>query len=231
MAAADRRERERSQRRESILTAADRLFAERPYDSVRVDDIAEAAELAKGTVYLYFSEKDTIVSELGRRLLDRVEADMKSVTGRVRSGLVGAADGLLRVVGIWNDAYWAQPGLFRILVLDRPRLLAEFSAGVDGHGPHVLEPIETLVEAGQASGEFSASANPSVVSHALWALFVGGLLLSGRGEISETDLRATSLPVLRALVSGLCLPAGAAAERAGRAHSGIHTGGGQGSCK
>lgn len=205
--AAGRRERERQQRREVILAAARKLFAERAYAAVRMADIAAAADLAKGTLYLYFADKDAIVVSLGRALLGRVVEGMAAVTGAVEAGHLTAAQGLEQVVAAWNDGYWSEPGLFRILVLDRPHLLSEFTVGEGGHGPRVLAPVEALVAAGQANGEWTGACAPEVVSHALWALFVGGLLLAGRGEISQSDLRASSLEVMRALWRGLCLPA------------------------
>ncbi len=206
MAAGALRERQRQERGEAILAAARRLFAERPYAAVRMEDIAAAAGLAKGTLYLHFADKDAIIVALGRGLLGRMADGMAPVTAEVEAGRLRAAHGLERVVALWHDAYWAEQGLFRILVLDRPHLLSEFTTGAGGRGPHVLAPVEALVAAGQASGELRGGSPPEVVSHALWALFVGALLLAGRGEISETDLRVSSLGVMRALWRGLCLP-------------------------
>ena len=209
MASGVLRARQRQERGEAILAAALRLFGERPYAAVRMEDIAAAAGLAKGTLYLHFADKDAIVVALGRGLLDRMADAMAPVTAAVESGGLTAAQGLERVVAVWDDAYWAEQGLFRILVLDRPQLLLEFTTGADGRGPRVLAPVEALVAAGQVSGELRGTSPPEVVSHALWALFVGALLLTGRGEIPEPDLRARSLGVMRALWRGLCvLPEG-----------------------
>ncbi len=205
MSVADRKQRERTQRRESILEAAGRLFADQPYDAVRVEDISEAAELAKGTVYLYFPDKDAIVTELGNRLLIDMSAKMSAVTQEVGAERLGPVDALLAMVRIWHDAYWLSPGLFRILVLDRPQILAQVTRGEHGSSK-LLEPIERVVAFSKQRGQMEPSLEPDVFSHALWALFVGGLLLSGRGDITETDLRSTSLPVLQALVRGLCMP-------------------------
>ncbi len=205
LATAERKERERTQRRESILRAAARLFAERPYEAVRVDDIALAAELAKGTVYLYFSDKDAIVAALGLRLLEGMRREMDAVTAAVRGGQVSATTGLLRVMEVWHQAYWSAPGLFRVLVLDRPHLLEAVTCGGDGRPGRMLESLEAIINAGRDTGQLPTSIDPGVVSHAVWALFVGGVLLAGRGEISERDLRNNSLPVLSALVRGLCM--------------------------
>ncbi len=52
-----RKERERLNRRKEILIAARKVFATKEYDSATVDEIAEIAEISKGTIYLYFQSK------------------------------------------------------------------------------------------------------------------------------------------------------------------------------
>src|ERR1035438_10814800 len=47
-------------RRAEIVTAARRIFARRGYRCCTVDDIAEQADIAKGTLYLYFKSKEEI---------------------------------------------------------------------------------------------------------------------------------------------------------------------------
>ncbi|MQY08173.1 TetR/AcrR family transcriptional regulator [Actinomadura macrotermitis] len=44
-------------RRAAILQAAARLFADRPYDALSIDEIAAAAGVAKGLIYYYFDSK------------------------------------------------------------------------------------------------------------------------------------------------------------------------------
>lgn len=53
----NRKEREKLNRRNEILNAARKVFAAKEYDSATVDDIAEFAEISKGTIYLYFKSK------------------------------------------------------------------------------------------------------------------------------------------------------------------------------
>ncbi len=56
------RERKREATRKAIITAATTLFTERDYDAVTVDEIAAAAEVAKGTVYNYFPSKEHVAA-------------------------------------------------------------------------------------------------------------------------------------------------------------------------
>jgi TetR/AcrR family transcriptional regulator len=55
-----RRTEDKQQRQDDILAAALRLFDLRPYNSIRMDDIAREAGLAKGTLYLYFATKEEV---------------------------------------------------------------------------------------------------------------------------------------------------------------------------
>ena len=54
----------KERRREELLDAARRVFAEKGFHEAKVGDIARAASIAKGTVYLYFPDKRSIFSEL-----------------------------------------------------------------------------------------------------------------------------------------------------------------------
>ena len=56
----DRREREKEQRRNDILKAAEKLFLSREYDDVSMNDIAQEVELSKATIYLYFENKEEL---------------------------------------------------------------------------------------------------------------------------------------------------------------------------
>jgi len=56
-------------RREAILAAALDEFAERGFEAARLDDVAKRAGIAKGTIYLYFRDKETLFQELLREML------------------------------------------------------------------------------------------------------------------------------------------------------------------
>ena len=56
----ERREREKNERRESILRAAIQVYDKEGYHAITMEKIAEAAELSRATLYLYFKTKDEI---------------------------------------------------------------------------------------------------------------------------------------------------------------------------
>ena len=69
----------KSRRREHILSAAERLFQHYGFAKTTVADIARAAEVGVGTVYLEFNSKAAIASELSLRRYDCMLAAMREV--------------------------------------------------------------------------------------------------------------------------------------------------------
>jgi AcrR family transcriptional regulator len=69
-----RRERRRRETHTRIFEAAMRLFAERGYTNTPVEEITEAADVAKGTFFNYFPTKEAILQALAERQLGVVKA-------------------------------------------------------------------------------------------------------------------------------------------------------------
>jgi AcrR family transcriptional regulator len=67
------------ERREELLAAGLRLFSDRPYDELAIDDIAAEAGVAKGLLYYYFGSKRgfyvAIVEAAARELAARLDPD------------------------------------------------------------------------------------------------------------------------------------------------------------
>ncbi len=56
----ERKEREKEQRKEDIIDSAEKIFAEKGLAAATMDEIAEAAELGKSTLYLYYKSKEDL---------------------------------------------------------------------------------------------------------------------------------------------------------------------------
>jgi len=96
MGIADRRQREKEQRKTGIIDAAERLFFSRGYEDVSMDDIAREVELNKATIYLYFKNKETLFATIvlrGIQILKEkyTECMEKQVPGIVKVALMGQA--------------------------------------------------------------------------------------------------------------------------------------------
>jgi len=67
-------------RKTQILNAAEEVLAQKGIDEARMDDIAEETGLSKGTLYLYFKNKDDLVSGILDRIFQRQLAEMESLS-------------------------------------------------------------------------------------------------------------------------------------------------------
>lgn len=78
MGIAERKERDFRRREEDILQAALRLFDRDSWQDVTIEQIAQEAEIGKGTVYLHFPSKEEIYAQLhaefGRKLVAQLRA-------------------------------------------------------------------------------------------------------------------------------------------------------------
>ncbi|MDY0093032.1 MAG: TetR/AcrR family transcriptional regulator [Candidatus Vecturithrix sp.] len=66
----ERKEREKRARQEAILKAAQKIFLTKGLDQATIDDVAEKAELSKGTIYLYFKSKEELYLSVFLKGLD-----------------------------------------------------------------------------------------------------------------------------------------------------------------
>jgi len=93
------RERSKARRREAIRRAGMRLFAEQGYDGTTIAEIADAAEVARRTVMMYFPAKAdialSVTDEVAGRLVDVVRArSEKGFLDAIDEWLTGEADTL-----------------------------------------------------------------------------------------------------------------------------------------
>ena len=69
MVIAERKEREKEQRRNDIIDAAESIFFSKGIENATMDEIAEEAELSKGTLYLYFKSKEGLLFAIDLRAM------------------------------------------------------------------------------------------------------------------------------------------------------------------
>jgi TetR/AcrR family fatty acid metabolism transcriptional regulator len=69
-------------KRDRILTAAERIFARHGFFAAKVSDVAKEAGVADGTIYLYFKSKDDI-------LISLFERRMRQLNGALKDAIAG----------------------------------------------------------------------------------------------------------------------------------------------
>lgn len=96
MGTAERKEREKLQRRQAIIDAAENVFFSKGYNNSSMDDVAGEAELSKGTLYLYFHSKDDLYAAIvtrGAEIMNKLftEAASAKVSGLEKVRNIGFA--------------------------------------------------------------------------------------------------------------------------------------------
>ena len=73
-------------RLDELMNAAERLFLDKGVESTTINEIVEAAEVAKGTFYHYFSSKNEIQEALGKRYTNQFLASLETAVGACAQG-------------------------------------------------------------------------------------------------------------------------------------------------
>ena len=92
MGISERKKREKEQRRNDIVDAAEKIFFEKGLNNSTMDEVAEEAELSKGTLYLYFKSKEEIHFEIKSRALNILNKMFRKSISENKSGLENCAE-------------------------------------------------------------------------------------------------------------------------------------------
>ena len=183
MAVSARRERERTARREAILDAAQELIAEQGYYGMRMDSVAEAVELSKGTLYLYFENKDALCAAVATRLLDALIPFVESAMKNASTGL----DAVRQLLQNYADFTQENPHHFRFALawlsegerMDDPTEAFQIYRGRVGH---MLSRVIASLQRGQADGSIRADVDPLPQALQLWTSLLGVVLVGVNKE-------------------------------------------------
>ncbi len=188
-------------KRQAILEAAFKVVAERGYYETRVDDIAAAAGVAKGTVYLYFRDKPDVYAGLVSWLMQQAEAIVRAVADR--PGRV--CDRLRVIFETWAEGVLARPGVIALVSMENVNVTgATVKRLHEAAFPQMQELVRSLarlVAAGVESGEFRP-VDPNLAAMLCLQAFRGTVLVA-RGRSSA---RAGADAALDVLFHGLLAP-------------------------
>jgi AcrR family transcriptional regulator len=132
-------------RRGEILAAATKVFGSKGFNDTRMEDIARAAKLAKGTLYLYFRSKDEIYLATVQSALTELHSLTQTLVGSEPT-LAGKLEAFIRV----RNEYWQrQQPLFR-LILSLSKEGAHRKHAIAWQRQIVMYLAETFAEAARA---------------------------------------------------------------------------------
>lgn len=186
-------------KRARILKAAVKVFAKKGFHETKVSEIARAAGVADGTIYLYFKNKDDVLISVFEENIDQLSVRLREDLG----ALPDTASKIRHIVRSQLGVIRARRDLAEVLSVtlrQSNRFLRQFAAPKFSD---YLDIIAEVIEVGQKDGEVRKDVAPRVVARALFGALDGLLLTWALGRSPASRLERAALQVADIIVQGL----------------------------
>lgn len=188
-----RRARRKESRPDEIVAAATEVFLERGYGAARLDDIARRAHVSKGTLFVYFENKEALFRAVARAALTSNLAQVEQVAASPDIPLETLIPSLLGVAA--QAAETEIVAIARLLVAES-RLFPDLPrAWHDEVVSKVLGVLTNAIARAQARGEVRPG-DPNLLAFSIMGPILAGVLF--RDIFADTD---AVLPDLRKLAA------------------------------
>ncbi len=201
---ATRGARRRARTRAAILDAAERAFSQTSFRAVRIEDVAEDADVSVGSIYSHFGNKDGLYLALVERAVELFSGYMQQAYQPQWSPLeqvMACGDSYLRF-------HLEHPGAFRFLAVEGPspdapvdpEQQARLAAGIDALIDEFSAKIQQAIDAGEARPGLDAR----LAGRFLWGAWNGTVALGLRADgltLTETEIH-DALQQAREIVLG-----------------------------
>ena len=185
-------------KQDRILQAAIDVFAEHGYFNARVSDIARKADVADGTIYLYFKSKEQILMAALENAFDR----FLHMANRELADIQDPREKLKRLAELHLSSLSSNRGLamvFQTELRQSAKFLSEFS---HKHLSSYFDLIRSIVRDGQQSGVFRKSVSDKIAANCFFGALdamVTSWLLSER----DYPLAAAATALVDVILAGM----------------------------
>jgi AcrR family transcriptional regulator len=186
MGTAERKKREKEQRRQEILKAAKEVFFSKGLEAATMDEIARRAQLSKGTLYLYFKSKEELYVSLMDEGIDLFMAYLENV----RSVKSSATKQIQELLSAFYSFYADDRQYYEIIFsiqnggITREKFSDEVYEKIHNIALNLLNYIKDVVKKGILSGEF-INVDAWEMALSFWALATGIFSISGFMEFHD----------------------------------------------
>jgi len=146
-------------RKEQILQAAERAFAQKGYQEATISDVAREAKVSEATIYEYFTSKEELLFSLPGETARRGRENLEYILQFIR----GTADQVRAFIYHHLNFYQNNPDYASVamLILKQNRKFLEMQAYQDVQ--ELSRVIIRIIQEGIAKGEFKSDINPYLV--------------------------------------------------------------------
>jgi TetR/AcrR family fatty acid metabolism transcriptional regulator len=188
----------REQKRNRILRAAIEVFATKGYFAARMTDVAEAAEVADGTLYLYFEGKEhllmSIFDDVLGRFISRLDEEISKIGDPIEK--------LDVMVRLHLETLGRDHALAHVLQIETRhsrRFMSLFTRGKLGE---YLNRVRDIIMEGQESGAFRGDISPGLATNLVFGA-VDELVTNWLLAAQPGDLLRFHRPLVRMLTDGI----------------------------
>ena len=203
----EKRKKEKENRKNTILRAARRLFFDRGFKSVTVDNIAAKSEVSKGSIYLCFESKEEIYAQI-------LISDNIALYERIKNFSAAEASAsqlLMEFARIYVDYFLNDNELFRILMTfmlqtGQMNLTEKQNTELIRSTNENIKIISEIIKKGIDSGEFAPIGNIRQMQNAIWGMLNGIISLyifTGNPIKRSERIHSTVRDSLNIFIAGL----------------------------
>jgi AcrR family transcriptional regulator len=178
MGIAERKEREKEQRRNDIIDAAEKIFFSKGIDNATMDEIAEQAELSKGTIYLYFKSKEELLFAIDLRAMKILMSLFKESISQDKSPV----DNLLEIGRAYVRFSREYEHYFKTLLhfegIESFNLKHDLHAELCNQEEDPMSFLIEMLRLGVEDGTIRSDISPNILAHCLWSQTTGILKLT-----------------------------------------------------
>jgi AcrR family transcriptional regulator len=180
---ASRRERKKERTRQEVYAAAMKLFADRSYHQVTVEEICEEADVARTTFFAHFPSKSALLREYSQVVATRFrESRWESEAP--------ATEQLRALATLVMETWFAQAEIMGAMLVESSLPTFAQLERKEEENP-ILELVEDIIRLGHSRGEFRPRIAADIAAQAF--LSTGSIMLAAaaerRAELSPEDLR------------------------------------------
>ena len=177
MGITERKEREKEQRRNDIIDAAEKILFIKGYDNTTMEDVAEEAELSKATLYLYFKSKEDLHFAICTRAMQILMRMFQKAVLKNKS----AFENLLEVGKAYVKFAQKHTNYFKSIIYFEAKELREMKCNECLLGDTEKCPLMffiRLIEKGQKDKSVKSGVSSEIMGHLLWAQTTGVLQMA-----------------------------------------------------
>lgn len=188
--------------KKKIYESAERLFKKYGFDNVSVDSIVEMAGVSKGSFYVHFHSKDSLIASLIADYVDKLDLDYKSYLESFAADTM-ASDILIFLAGKIADTITCTIGYDHIKFIYEAQIARTINThAILGYNRDIYQIFSNIISLGIQQGEFKTEITiDTITNHCIMS--IRGITYEWCIRYPDFDLKDQVLTHFKILLAGI----------------------------